>query len=96
MARSLGFLVFSALCLRASVAQQESPTTFQDHVLPILTNHCLGCHNADKKKGDLDLSTYPGAMAGGGSGDVVAPGDSGASLLFKVVAHLAEPKMPPK
>jgi hypothetical protein len=70
--------------------------TFQDHVLPIFTNHCTGCHNADKKKGDLDLSSYSATMAGGGSGDIAAAGDSASSTLFKVITHLTDPKMPPK
>jgi hypothetical protein len=77
-------------------AQQEAAVTYQDHVLPILTTHCLGCHNADKKKGDLDLSSYSAALAGGGSGELASPGDSSGSMLFKVVTHLSEPKMPPK
>jgi hypothetical protein len=80
----------------ANGAPQEAATTYTEHVLPILQNHCLGCHNADKKKGDLDLSTFAASMAGGGSGDVVLPGDSSASSLYKVVAHLTDPKMPPK
>ncbi|MBV8880313.1 MAG: hypothetical protein JO332_10135 [Planctomycetaceae bacterium] len=84
------------MALFPAAAQQESAVTYQDHVLPILTTHCLGCHNADKKKGDLDLSSYSATMAGGGSGEAAVAGDSGASVLYKVVAHLAEPKMPPK
>jgi hypothetical protein len=84
------------LVLNSGSVAQEGAVTYSEHVLPILQNHCLGCHNADKKKGDLDLSTYASSMAGGGSGDVVAAGDSGASSLYKVVAHLTDPKMPPK
>jgi hypothetical protein len=79
-----------------SLGAQEAATTYSEHVYPILQNHCLGCHNADKKKGDLDLSTYAASMTGAGSGEVVAAGDSGASSLYKVVAHLVDPKMPPK
>jgi hypothetical protein len=70
--------------------------TFQDHVLPIFNTHCNACHNADKKKGDLDLTSYSAALAGGGSGELAAAGDSAGSILFKVVAHLSDPKMPPK
>src|SRR6185436_7862686 len=98
----VGILRKVALCavgvLGVSVVTpaQESAVTFQDHVLPIFTNHCTGCHNADKKKGDLDLSTYSATMTGGGSGELAAPGDSANSVLFKVVAHLSDPKMPPK
>lgn len=92
----LAIIGLSALGAQAGGAQQESSVTFQDHILPIFSAHCLGCHNADKKKGDLDLSSYSAAMSGGGSGELAAAGDSGNSVLFKVVAHLAEPKMPPK
>ncbi len=88
--------LFSTLCLRFAGAQQESAVTYQDHVLPIFNTHCLACHNADKKKGDLDLSSYSASMAGGGSGDLAAAGDAGSSVLYKVIAHLADPKMPPK
>src|SRR6185369_7653069 len=93
--RIFGFLVLSAPWLRVSVAQ-ESAVTFQDHVLPIFATHCNGCHNADKKKGDLDLTSYSAALAGGGSGELAASGDSAGSMLFKVIAHLSDPKMPPK
>ena len=31
--------------------------TYQDQILPIFRNKCLKCHNADKMKADLDLST---------------------------------------
>jgi len=93
--RIFGVLVLSAPWLRVSVAQ-ESAVTFQDHVLPIFATHCNGCHNADKKKGDLDLTSYSAALAGGGSGELAASGDSAGSMLFKVIAHLSDPKMPPK
>ena len=39
--------------------------TFQDHILPLLENKCLNCHNPDEAKGGLDLSTYGAAMTGG-------------------------------
>jgi hypothetical protein len=75
---------------------QEAKVTYKDHVLPIFQNHCLACHDSEKRKGDLDLSTYPATIAGGSSGDSVAPGDGVGSLLYKTVAHLEDPKMPPK
>ena len=38
--------------------------TYQDQILPIFRNKCLKCHNADKMKADLDLSTYDAAKIG--------------------------------
>ena len=45
--------VGAALC-----AQENLPDTFRQGVLPFLDRHCSGCHNADKKKGMLDLERF--------------------------------------
>lgn len=75
---------------------QPSKVNFQDHVMPIFRNACLNCHNADKKKGGLDISSYGATIAGSDGSKVVMPGDADASLLYKTMAHLEEPKMPQK
>src|SRR5262245_27435254 len=82
--------------LAAGIAGAQEKITYQDHVRPILENRCLNCHNAEKKKGGLDLSTFGNAMAGGSGGVALEPGDPSASKLFKVITHQAEPYMPPK
>src|SRR5688572_20229684 len=83
-------------CSAASSICAAEKVTYDDHVLPILKNTCLDCHNPDKKKGDLDATSFNGLMAGGGSGKVVLPDDPDGSLLWKLINHLEEPKMPPK
>jgi predicted nucleic acid-binding Zn-ribbon protein len=88
-------LPFLVLAFPAALSAQEK-TTWQDHVRPIFENRCNNCHNPDKKKGDLDLSTYAGVLAGGSGGASVEAGDSAGSTLWKVISHLAEPVMPPK
>ena len=70
--------------------------TYEDNVRTIFREKCFGCHNTEKKTAGLDLTTYPGVMAGGGSGAVIEPGSSGDSYLFSLVSHNAEPHMPPK
>lgn len=92
------FLTSLVFCTAAHAADAPTPpkVTYQDHVLPLFRNACLNCHNPDKKKGDLDLSTYSGLTAGGGSGKVVLPGDADGSTLMKVITWSAEPNMPPK
>jgi WD40 repeat protein len=72
------------------------PVTYDDHVLPVLRNACLNCHNADKKKADFDASSYDALLAGGGSGKAVVAGDVAGSLLWRLVTHAEEPHMPPK
>ena len=67
----------------AGIAAGQEKITYQDHVRPILENRCLNCHNAEKKKGGLDLSTFGGAMAGGSGGVNLEPGEPSASQFFK-------------
>lgn len=80
---------------QSSTAADPPKVTYADHVLPLLRDKCIGCHNAEKGKGGLDLSTYFKLMAGGSSGEVVKPGDADGSRLFLLAAHKEEPKMPP-
>jgi hypothetical protein len=90
-------VVFSPTLRAADAPAKEAPkVTYQDHVLPILRNTCLNCHNPDKKKGDLNLASYSGAMAGSGGGKVIEPGDPDASKLYKAITWAEEPNMPPK
>ena len=78
-------------------APKEEKITFDQHILPIFREKCGSCHNANDKKGDLVLDNYGLAMQGGASGEVVrTDGDASQSQLYLVVAHLAEPKMPPQ
>ncbi|QOV88061.1 c-type cytochrome domain-containing protein [Humisphaera borealis] len=77
-------------------AQAQEKVTFQDHVLPIFRNACNNCHDPEKKKAGLDLTTYSAMMVGSDNGSMVVAGDPAGSMLFKVVTHAAEPTMPPK
>ena len=70
--------------------------TYAVDVLPILRNSCLNCHNPDKHKAGLDLSTYQALMQGSDSNKVVEPGNPGNSLMLKLISHTDEPAMPPK
>jgi WD40 repeat protein len=82
-------LVFGSRSLAAE------KVTFDDHILPLFQQSCLNCHNPDKAKGGLDLSTYSGAMKGGSGGKIAEPGDAGSKLIA-VVLQTSEPKMPPE
>ena len=89
-------IVASIVAVFAGGVSQAAPkVTFEEHVLPVFRNACLRCHNPDKAKGDLDLSTFTALLNGGGSGVIVESGDPGASSLMKVITHEEEPEMPP-
>jgi hypothetical protein len=90
-----------SLCLGVAVvqptaAQAKKRITYDEHVLPLLKDKCASCHNPDKKRGGLVLNNFTRLMEGGSSGACVKPGDPDGSLLYKVMAHTAEPYMPPR
>ena len=81
--------------LLGSRSAAADKVTYDDHVLPLFQQSCLNCHNPDKAKGGLDLSTFSGAMKGGSGGKIAEPGDAGSKLIA-VVLQTSEPKMPPE
>lgn len=80
----------------ATATAPEAKITYQDHILPIFSDRCLGCHNPDKAKAGLILDSYDALMQGGGSGEVVVPGSPDDSRLYRLIAHIEEPFMPLK
>ncbi len=81
-----------SLCLAAllaglstSVAFAQRAPLFKDEVLPILEKSCTKCHSPQSKMGGLDLTTFAGMMAGGGSGPAIAPGKPSHSLLWIMI-----------
>ncbi|MFO0985146.1 MAG: c-type cytochrome domain-containing protein [Planctomycetota bacterium] len=88
------FAITSLTTILLALAPADGEATYEDTLLPILRNECLACHNPDKKKAGLDLSTYQGVLAGSSSGAVVVPGEPDQSLIYRVVMHRDEPFMP--
>lgn len=86
-------LVIAAALIPLASAQEK--VTYDEHVFPIFEQACLNCHNPDKAKGGLDLSSFAGTMKGSSGGKIVEPGNPGSSLVA-VVQQTAEPKMPPE
>jgi hypothetical protein len=78
---------------RRARGDAKNPTSADD-VVPIVRQHCAGCHGDDKQKGGLNLATYAELQKGGSSGAVVVPGNPDKSRLFLLTDHREEPKMP--
>ncbi|MFZ2276284.1 MAG: c-type cytochrome domain-containing protein, partial [Prosthecobacter sp.] len=91
---SLTCAAFAAVSLHAQDAAEK--ITYQDHIRPLLENKCFSCHNPDKKKGDLDLTSFGALMNGGGGGSVVDPGNVDSSRIWSTCAKKEEPFMPPE
>jgi len=87
---------YSVLSTRCEAQDKSVPTiTFQKDVQPLFKKHCVTCHNANRPRGELDLSSYAGLMTGGVSGKVAVAGKPDDSPVYMLAAHLDDPKMPP-
>lgn len=89
-------LALPLLILGPGMAEAQEKINFNDHVKAVLENKCFSCHNPDKKRGDLDLTSFSATMTGGGSGAIVTPGDAEASRLITTTTKKEEPFMPPE
>jgi WD40 repeat protein len=62
----------------------------------LLKAECFSCHNQEKKKGGLVLTSRERLLEGGDDGAVALPGKPEASPLLKALSKDADPHMPPK
>lgn len=67
---------------------------FDRQVHPVLAEHCLMCHSAEKRSGGLSLATYADVLEGGRSGAVVKPGNAAGSLILHRLTGETAPQMP--
>jgi dipeptidyl aminopeptidase/acylaminoacyl peptidase len=89
-------ILAAGLVSPVSWAQENEKLTYDDHIRPLLENKCFSCHNPDKKKGGLEMTSYSGLINGGSGGAVVDAGNPQASRLWTMSAHKEEPFMPPE
>ena len=78
--------------LAAKRKQAGGEKLFDRHIAPLLSRHCLECHDASTRKGKLDLSTRAAAFSGGKNGKAIIPGKHGDSPLWKLVESGKMPK----
>ncbi len=91
-------IAFAIVTVVATGCSKE--VSYSKDVKPIITDRCLECHDGKgegSEESGLVLVTYDDLMRGTKFGQVVVPGDSESSTLFRLVAHKADPKihMPP-
>jgi WD40 repeat protein len=87
---------FAFLSTRAGRCQtgEESKKVAAETML-LLHNNCMSCHNQEKHKGGLQLTSREGLLKGGDDGPVVSDKVEQSAIL-KALAPDADPHMPPK
>jgi hypothetical protein len=96
---ALALLYHLLLATPAAVAQAPATgkeLSFIKDVAPILKKNCFGCHDAGRKKGKLDMTTYETFRKGGRHNDVLVPGDTKKSYILEVLTASDASRMPPK
>ncbi|MBS0204162.1 MAG: PSD1 domain-containing protein [Planctomycetes bacterium] len=74
----------------------EQVRHFETAVRPLLIEHCLKCHGAEKQWGSLRLDSRAALLKGGDTGPAIVPGQPEDSLLIRAIRHVdADLKMPP-
>ncbi|WP_150452053.1 c-type cytochrome domain-containing protein [Arenibacter lacus] len=76
----------------------ENPIIYTDVVTRILENKCVSCHNPNKRKGELVMTSLAALLKGGESGNTLVPGLPEESELIRRL-HLPmqdEEHMPPE
>lgn len=77
----------------------EQMLVYDDMIVPILNRKCMSCHNENKTKGDLLMTSYDHLLKGGKSEHpTLTPGASAESDLYRRVTLPLEDddRMPPK
>ncbi|MBD0830913.1 DUF2231 domain-containing protein [Aestuariibaculum sediminum] len=68
---------------RKRITNLDSALVYQDVISVVFDAKCNVCHNADKSKGDLLLTTPENILKGGKNGIVLVAGDAENSELFR-------------
>ncbi len=85
------------LAFASDETTQEQLDFFENHIRPVLIEHCFECHSGDAKtpKGGLRLDSRAGVLEGGENGPALVPGRAQESMLIQAVRYESL-KMPPQ
>jgi hypothetical protein len=89
-------LLLLALGSGSRLNAADKPVSFINDVAPILKENCFACHDAKKRSGKFDMTTYEKLMAGGSGGEQIASGKPGESDLYSLTVSTEERRMPPR
>jgi len=68
---------------RPPITVLDSADIFLDVIQPLIANKCISCHNTEKLKGGLLLTSYKDMLLGGENGAAIVAKDLEKSELFK-------------
>ena len=93
---SLAALLAGSTWAMAAVPAPPNAGAIPARAMQVLKANCVECHNPEKQKAGLLLTTREGALQGGDGGVVLVPGKPKESPLLSALLPDADPHMPPK
>src|SRR5438067_8217292 len=93
---ALAWLMLFASPPTANAQGLKGPVSFINDVAPILKENCFACHDAKKKKGKLEMTSFETFRKGGTKDDPVTPGKPRESLIIDLLTSSGPERMPPK
>ena len=88
----LYFIMFAA----TPQAQAQEKVSFVKDVAPILKEYCFTCHDAKKKSGKYDMTTFEKLLEGGATGEPIVAGMPDKSDFYELIVTKDDRRMPPK
>src|SRR3954454_13871200 len=92
---ALVYLLAGAPSVVAADPPAKKPVSFINDVAPILKENCYACHDAKKRSGKLEMTSYAKLRVGGANDDPVTPGNPDDSLLVQLLTTDTAKRMPP-
>src|SRR5258706_10433365 len=93
------WILMCSLAGARSMAKSSASTKADSstaRAMSVLRVNCLTCHNDEKKKGGLRLTSRENALKGSDNGQALGRRKADKSLLAKAIRPDPEPHMPPK
>lgn len=89
-------LMFASSQTASAQPATGKPVSFINDVAPILKENCLACHDAKKKSGKYDMTTFEKLLAGGANGEQIVPGKPENSEFYTLIVTTEQRRMPPR
>ncbi|HKS41781.1 MAG TPA: DUF1553 domain-containing protein [Blastocatellia bacterium] len=86
--------IIGVVCLLAFQKAGAAADDFKEKVAPIFEANCISCHGSKMQRSGLDLRSLEAVLRGGARGKIIVPGHPEQSLLYKLITHAEDPKMP--
>jgi hypothetical protein len=89
--------MLTILIIAPKAMSAAPPVSFINDVAPILQKNCFACHDAKKRKGKFDMTTFESFRKGGGDGsDPIVPGKPDESPIIDRLTAKDKSRMPPR